>query len=451
MVQVLAPGGNVGLAAAGLGGQVVVGLTWVAQPGVDADCSAFLCGPSGKVRSDDDMVFYNQPRGADGAVVHLGKTTRGAVTVDQVGIDTGRLPADVDKVVVGASLDGGTFGRLQGLGVDVAGGQGAPAAIRSEFAVTDETALVFVEVYRRNGEWKVRAVGQGFTGGLAAMATYVGIQVDDAPPAPSAPPAPQAPPAPAISLEKKRVIDLTKKLERQDPQMLSLVKTAGVSLAKRGMEEHTAKVALVLDISLSMTPIYRSGAVQRLLERILALGLRFDDDGEVDVFLFGEHVHQPPGLRLEGYQQYVGNLVNHYRLEGYTMYGSAMQAVRQHYFGATRQRSEPLTQSIPVYVMFVTDGAPSDKAVATKAIKGASYEPVFWQFIGIGPEGSREFDYLRRLDDLDDRYIDNADFFSVSADELVGRRPVSDEDLFSRLMQEYPSYLRQANAQRLLG
>jgi hypothetical protein len=70
--------------------------------------------------------------------------------------------------------------------------------------------------------------------------------------------------------------------------MLSLVKTAGVSLEKRGLAEHTARVALVLDISGSMAALYRSGAVQRLAGRVLALGLRFDDDGVVDVFLFGK-------------------------------------------------------------------------------------------------------------------------------------------------------------------
>jgi stress response protein SCP2 len=459
----LVPGGNVGLRQAGLGGPVVVTLTWAPVPAVDADLSALLCGADGKVRSDDDFVFYNHPEGAGGAVRHLGKSTRGGVTVDQVRIDPAALPADVDKVVIAASLDGvGTFGSLPGLGVEVADGPSSPAAIRCELSAGSETALVFTEVYRRGGEWKVRAVGQGYATGLAGLATDYGVSVDEPgqSPAPAAAPQQQwAPPtgapvsgpppsAPAISLEKKRLVDLEKKLTTQAPQMLSLVKTAGVSLEKRGLGEHTARVALVLDISGSMAGLYRSGAVQRLAERVLALGLRFDDDGEVDVFLFGKEVHRPAGLRLEGHQQYIAELTREYRLEYDTRYGAAMSAVRTHYFGTSQERSEPLPDRLPVYVMFLTDGAPSDKAVATKQIKAASYEPVFWQFMGIG--NPREFAYLQRLDDLDGRYTDNADFFSLTEKDLLGRQSISDDALYDRLMNEYPGWLQRARAQRLL-
>ncbi len=452
MVHVLTRGGNVGLAQAGLTGPVVVTLTWTPAPGVDADLSAFLTTAAGRVRGDSDFVFYNQPAGAGGAVRHLGKTARGGATVDRVRIDPAALPADVEKVVIGASLDGaGTFGSLAGLAVEVAPDGGAPAAVRCELAAGPETALVFAEVYRRGGEWKVRAVGQGYTGGLAAMATDVGVSVDDEPApaaAAAAPPAPAPPAAPPVSTEKRRLVDLEKKLSAQAPQLLSLVKTAGVSLEKRGLGEHTARVALVLDISGSMAGLYRAGAVQRLAERVLALGLRFDDDGVVDVFLFGKEVHRPEGLRLEGHQQYIADLTRRYPLEYDTRYGAAMTAVRQAYSGDSRDRAEPQPAQVPVYVMFLTDGAPSDKAVATRQLRSASYEPVFWQFMGIGPE--RQFSYLQRLDDLDGRFTDNADFFAVDQDDLMGRRPISDDALFDRLMTEYPGWLQRARAQGLL-
>ncbi|SFP47625.1 Stress response protein SCP2 [Geodermatophilus dictyosporus] len=454
MVHVLTRGGNVGLAQAGLTGPVVVTLTWTPAPGVDADLSAFLTTGAGKVRSDDDFVFYNQPSAAGGAVRHLGRSARGGATVDQVRIDPAALPPDVEKVVIGASLDGaGTFGGLSGLAVEV-GPEGGPAAVRCELAAGPETALVFAEVYRRGPEWKVRAVGQGFTNGLAGMATDVGVSVDDEP-APAAPqaaaPPPAAPPVstPPVSTEKRRLVDLEKKLATTAPQMLSLVKTAGVSLEKRGLGEHTARVALVLDISGSMAALYRAGAVQRLAERVLALGLRFDDDGVVDVFLFGKHVHRPePGLRLEGHQQYIADLTQQYRLEYDTRYGAAMAAVRAAYFGDSRERVEPQPAQVPVYVMFLTDGAPSDKSVATRQIRSASFEPVFWQFMGIGPE--RQFSFLQRLDDLEGRYTDNADFFAVAQDDLMGRRPISDDALFDRLMTEYPDWLRRARDRGLL-
>ncbi|WP_242530657.1 VWA domain-containing protein [Nocardioides aromaticivorans] len=455
----LTRGGNVGVTQAGLSARVVVTLTWDTKDGVDADLSAFLCTAAGKVRSDDDFIFYNQPRGAGGAVTHLGKGPRGSGTVDRVQVDMSALPADVDKVVIGASLDGsGSFGALTGLGVEVAADEGAPAAVRCEIPATSETAMVFAEVYRRGGEWKIRAVGQGYTNGLAGLAGDFGVDVAEEAPAPVAaatpppppppPAAPAAPATPAISLEKRRVVDLEKKLSgKGDTAMLSLVKSAGVSLEKKGLAEHTARVALVLDISGSMSSRYSKGLVQRLAERVLALGLRFDDDGAVDVFLFGNAVHQPEPLTLDGYQQYVKGITKQYKLEYATKYGAAMSAIRKHYFGHSGDRGEPVPDTTPVYVMFITDGAPTDKAVATKQIRSASYEPIFWQFLGIG---SDRFEYLQRLDDLDNRYTDNADFFAVTDDELIGRKPISDDALFERLMTEYPDWLRRARGNGLL-
>ncbi|GAA4818386.1 VWA domain-containing protein [Nocardioides caeni] len=461
MTHLLTPGGNVGLAQAGLPGEVVVTLTWAGP--ADADLSAFLCTDSGKVRNDEDFVFYNQPTGAGGAVTHLGKSARGGTTLDQVRIDVARLPAAIDKVVIGASADGATFGSMTGLGVEVAPDVSAPATIRCELTAGAETAMVFVEIYRRGAEWKVRAVGQGFLDGLAGLATYVGVDVaaEPAPPAPAthptpttpaaAPPPPPPPPppaAPTVSLEKKRVVDLEKKLTSTgDGAMLSLVKTAGVSLEKKGLGEHTARVALVLDISGSMSSRYSKGLVQKLAERVLALGLRFDDDGEVDVFLFGNKVHRPAGLTLDGYSSYVKTITKQHKLEFSTKYGAAMAAIRQHYVGSSAPRTQPVSATTPVYVMFLTDGAPTDQAKATEQVRAASFEPIFWQFMGIG---SDRFAYLQKLDDLDGRFTDNADFFAVTDDELIGKRPISDDELFERLMTEYPDWLRRARAAGLL-
>lgn len=452
MVHELSRGANIGLAQAGLtGGPVVVTLTWGPSPGLDADLSAFLVGAGGTVRSDADFVFYNQPSGADGAVRHLGKEQEPGRTVDRVQLDVAALPADVDRVVIGASLDGpGTFGTLSGLAVEV-GAPGAPAAIRCGLEASVETAMVFTEVYRRGGEWKVRAVGQGYASGLAGMARDVGVAIDDeATPTPTLVVAPAAAPAaPTLSLEKQRLVRLEKDLA-QDPQLLTLVKTAGVSLEKRGLGEHTARVALVLDISASMRRLYDKGAVQRLAERVLSLGLRFDDDGEVDVFLFGGKAHHmAEGLRQKGYREFIDHALQQYPLEYGTQYGAAMSLVRQHYFGSADDRHQPLRERVPVYAMFVTDGAPGDRAGAERQITAASYEPVFWQFMGIGKTTS--FAFLEKLDDLQGRYTDNADFFAVTPDELMGSNPIPDDALFERMMTEYPDWLDRARSQGLLG
>jgi stress response protein SCP2 len=168
---------------------VRVELSWTGGPGVpDVDSSALLLRADGRVASDDDFVFYNQPGHPSGAVRHAGK----AGTRDTVEVDLTRLPDAVERVVFAASADGGTFGRVPDLRLVVSDlGTGAPLA---EFAMTgtDETAMLGGELYRRNGQWKFRAVGQGYASGLAGLATDFGITVDD--PSPAAAPPPAAPP-----------------------------------------------------------------------------------------------------------------------------------------------------------------------------------------------------------------------------------------------------------------
>jgi hypothetical protein len=132
MTTALVPGGNVSFAQVGLNGEIVITLVWVPEPGADMDLSALLCTADGKVRSDDDLVFYNQPLGAGGAVRHVGKDLRTGVAVDRLSVHPARLPADVEKVVIAASIDGGgTFGSLSGLAVEVAASAAAPPAVRA--------------------------------------------------------------------------------------------------------------------------------------------------------------------------------------------------------------------------------------------------------------------------------------------------------------------------------
>ncbi|MWA00197.1 stress protein [Actinomadura sp. LD22] len=179
---------------------VRVEVGWQGGPGVpDADASALLLTESGRVRSDGDFVFYNQPAHASGAVRHEGKR-QGPVTVDALSADLDRVEPGIDKIVIAASADGGTFGQFQGLYVRVADASAGTEIARFDSqGATSETAFVLGELYRRQGGWKFRAVGQGYDTGLAGLATDFGISVDDPGQgaAPQAPPPPQAPaPAP---------------------------------------------------------------------------------------------------------------------------------------------------------------------------------------------------------------------------------------------------------------
>ena len=174
------------------------------------DVSALLVTAAGKVRSDADFVFYNQPTA-------LGVRYR----PDGVDIDPTAVEAAVEKVVVTASLDGSgptTFGALGGLRLDVTVA-GQPLATFEPDGLGAETALLCVEIYRRGGAWKVRAVGQGYANGLAGIAVDYGISVDEEPPAPA---------ARKVNLDKGKV-SLTKR------QTVSLVKSGAPALRRVAM------------------------------------------------------------------------------------------------------------------------------------------------------------------------------------------------------------------------
>ncbi|MGW1724274.1 TerD family protein [Streptomyces sp. NPDC002306] len=175
-----------------------VELGWRSGPGVpDADASALLL-VGGKVRSDADFVFYNQPAHSSGAVRHEGKRDGGGRVTDTLLVDLARVEPAVETVVLAASSDGGTFGRVPDLYIEVReAAQGTVVARFDSTGATVETAFVLGEFYRRQGAWKFRAVGQGYDSGLEGLATDFGIAVDE--PQRAAPAAGPVAPAPPVA------------------------------------------------------------------------------------------------------------------------------------------------------------------------------------------------------------------------------------------------------------
>lgn len=166
----------------------------VAAP-VRLDVSALLLTADGKVRSDADFIFFNQPSGPG-----VSYRSGGGSAPDSITVDTGALPPGIERIVVTASPDaaGQTFQGIEPTGTVRNADGGAVIATFTPPQLGTETALVVVEVYQRGGVWKVRAVGQGYANGLAGIATDFGVSVEEEPaaaPAPVAPPMPAAPPA----------------------------------------------------------------------------------------------------------------------------------------------------------------------------------------------------------------------------------------------------------------
>ncbi|MEV7990382.1 TerD family protein [Streptomyces sp. NPDC086077] len=291
-----------------------VELGWRSGPGVpDTDASALLL-VGGKVRSDADFIFYNQPQHSSGAIRHEGKRDAGGQVTDTLIVDLTRVEPAIETVVLVASADGGTFAQVPGLYIEVKdAGRGTVAARFDSAGATVETAFVLGEFYRRQGAWKFRAVGQGYSSGLEGLATDYGITVDEPqhnapsappvtpvrpatvpPPVPAAPPvsrpAPPAPPAP---------VQLTKVTLTKASPSVSLTKQGGTSGAMRvnlnwqvrkqfsgwGSKRGRA-VALHADLDLDLCALFElndgsKGVVQ-------ALGNTFGS------------LHQPPYIHLDG-------------------------------------------------------------------------------------------------------------------------------------------------------
>ncbi|MET7527115.1 TerD family protein [Streptomyces sp. NPDC005248] len=180
----MTPGSNIPLSTA----RVAVD---VAAP-VRLDVSGLLLTADGKVRSDDDFIFYNQPTGP-GVTYRSG----GGTTPDAIVVDTAAVPPGIEKIVVTASPDaaGQTFQGIEPTATVRNADDGSVLATFTPPRLGAETALVVIEVYLRNGAWKARAVGQGYADGLAGIATDFGVSVEE----PAAPPAPVAPPMPAAA------------------------------------------------------------------------------------------------------------------------------------------------------------------------------------------------------------------------------------------------------------
>ncbi len=423
--------------------------------GLAFDFSCFGVDASGKLSDDHYFVFFNQKSSPEAAL----KLESDGVFA----LDLAKLPPTIQKLVFVATIDGnGTMASLDRGVFSVSN----PAEEVAQFAFQGsdfgaERAIMVAEIYLKD-VWRLAAVGQGFAGGLDAVLTHFGGQAieENSSAIASQTAIPEVKSATrAVNLKK---VELEKKMERQAPALVSLAKKAQVSLEKVGLTEHTARVALCLDISGSMSTLYRSGKIQRFAEKVLALGTRFDDDGAIDVFLFGAQAHEAGAMGLDNFQNFVPQLLQRFPLEGGTMYGRAMKLIRHHYFAdvPSRARTAPHAATAPVYVMFLTDGQTSDADATRHQVQWSSHEPIFWQFMGLGKSRkdakkggggfwasalSSEFSFLEELDNLSDRYCDNANFFSVADPDAL-----ADDELYDLMMSEYPAWVKAAPGRGLL-
>ena len=202
-----------------------------------------------------------------------------------------------------------------------------------------------------------------------------------------------------------------------------------ISLEKHipdSLNDKRARVVFCIDQSGSMWGRYNNGEVQRTVERLFPVALKFDDDGKMECYSFNTKAKSHPDIDVNNIVGYVDNNIE---CDGGTNYSPVMKAVTK-------------IANVPTYVIFITDGDNQDKNASREFIREISDEPIFWKFIGIGNE---RFTFLEELDDMSGRVIDNADFVKI---ENISN--ISDDELYKLLMQEFSEWWTEAEKKGII-
>lgn len=227
--------------------------------GIDVNLTAFLVAAGGKVRSDADMVFFNQPEAENASAGYHPPATEGSDVVHRLSFDLDRLPGGVEKIVVALTEDSGSgFSAVQGMTAEVTAG-GSPIALTPVPAFTTEKGIMVAEVYLRNGQRKVRANWQGFASGLAGLATTHGVDVSAEEPTAAAPPPPPPEPAAPSTISFQKVSGQVDLKKGDKPVLMEKTPLITASVAWRSGTDYDV-YALVLTRSGEQVDIATFGA-----------------------------------------------------------------------------------------------------------------------------------------------------------------------------------------------
>ncbi|MEH7123880.1 VWA domain-containing protein [Bacillus sp. JJ1532] len=213
-------------------------------------------------------------------------------------------------------------------------------------------------------------------------------------------------------------------------------KSVKIVLEKKNLTTVTARVGLVLDITGSMRTLYKNGTVQKVVERILAIASQFDDDGMLDVWVYDNEFSRLKPVTERDFDGYVNRII----LENDLI----------HKFG--RNDEPPVMKDVikkyideepsmdPAFIVFINDGG--CKKTIKPIIESSAKHPVFWQFVGIG---NGNFDFLKQIDSMEGRIVDNANFLHIEEIDKM-----SDDQLYYSLLNEFPSWLKEAKEKGIL-
>ncbi|PLR98740.1 VWA domain-containing protein [Bacillus sp. T33-2] len=442
--------------------QLRLSVSWQLKPEFvsalyDVDVSVFMINNEGKIPAEEYFVFYNNPESPDNALSLLEKGQ--SVNIQEILIELAGINKDVTEIVFVLTIHDASslkqnFSHFQHvkLGVvDTGNNQPLFTYVQDQFA--EETACELASIYQKDAAWRFNPVGQGYNAGLQEfLDQYHGSGAAEQPNTATLEAEPNnfAATGPvksnAIPAAADHAAAASPLPAARGPVTLSkldlLKKKVDVVILKKSLQKTTARIGVVLDISGSMRRLYNNGTVQNVVERLLALATRFDDDGVLDVWVYDMKFSRLPSVTELTLPDYINReVLNNNKISKFRANNEppVMRDVIQKY----------LTEddgSLPVYLIFINDGGIKRSArgqdSVTKVLTDSSDKPIFWQFVGIG---DANFDVLRKLDDLEGRYIDNANFFHILDIEKE-----TDEDLYDKLLSEFPSWLHEARNKKII-
>lgn len=432
-MQVITKGANAPVSVP----RVRVAISWGQSAGTpDVDASALLLTESGKVRGDSDFVFYNQPEHSSHAVRHAGKNPG----EDTIEVDLTAVESDIERIAIVASTDGGMFGQVGGLILSLIDADGAELV---RFCTTGDTETAFVagELYRRAGQWKFRAIGQGYANGLAGLATDFGISVDDEPDTEAATP------------QQHSLIKGADKLPVPMRERLSLRKEqVAISLQKSGAPAAVvARVIIAIDASGSMKKLYDEGTVAAAVERVSAIAAALDDDATMQAWIFADNPGRLPDLQVGNLPTWLPLHIRRCELENKSHQVVTVLRPGQldmNTIGSGDQEYKVVNEirrfvfenplDVPTLVLFFSDGDVWKNDPLEAELRAAETQPIFWQFIGLG---TGDFGILHRFDTMPGRRIDNVGFFSVDDIDAM-----ADQQLYDLVLQEFPKWIEAARS-----
>lgn len=218
------------------------------------------------------------------------------------------------------------------------------------------------------------------------------------------------------------VIDMSKSAENLSNVLIDMSKGGKIDMTK-----HMARVALAMDYSGSMSNLFANGSIQDVITRLLPIALKFDDNGELESWLFSDNKEKLDAVTINNYKNYVKKVMMNARMTmGGTNYAPVLEDIVKYY-----KDVEP--SEIPAFIIFITDGENWDTEQTNRIVKELSNYNMFVQFIGIGNEN---FKYLKSLDDMRGRKYDNTGFTAVK-----DMNQMTDEELYTEILRQYKNWL----------